>query len=249
MVAMAEQSESEEPARAGGKRNAVRAANLALWVLVVAWQVWATAREPSLVNISTAIAFVLLLGAVNAQIFLVRWLGERRLTRSMARMHGSAYLSELDNLPNRNYLLSELRREMPRARATNSPFVLIILSMDSYADICERRGEDFGQRSLRGLAQVLKRFTRTSDFVAHLGGPQFCVLLNDCRHEDAFVYLQRVPGTIAVSDGRRMFEVPVTARLMPYDLENLYATDVLRDAEESKPLRRKEVQHYGSEAA
>jgi hypothetical protein len=32
-------------------------------------------------------------------------------------------------------------------------------------------------------------------------------------------------------------------------MQALYATDVLRDAEETKPLRRREVQRHNSEAA
>ncbi len=47
---------------------------------------------------------------------------------------------------------------------------------------------------------------------------------------------------IAVSDGHRMFEVPVSARLHEYDMESLYATDVLREVEDAQPLRRREQQ-------
>jgi hypothetical protein len=43
--------------------------------------------------------------------------------------------------------------------------------------------------------------------------------------------------------------VPVSARMMQYDLEALYATDVLRDVEEAKPLRRREEPRLGSQAA
>ncbi|MFN0147136.1 MAG: GGDEF domain-containing protein [Dehalococcoidia bacterium] len=231
------------------RRTAIRAVSLAAWAGVICWQVYATLSNPTLVEVVTTAGFTLLFLAVLAQMFLFRRLGDRKLHRAMTRLQGSAYLSDLDNLPNRNYLLSELRREMPRARTTETPFVLIILTMETFADVSERRGEAFGQRSLMALAQVLKRYTRTSDFIAHLGGPQFCVMLNECLYENAFIYLQRVPGTIAVSDGHRMLEVPVTARVHVYDMENLYATDVLRDAEECKPLRRAEQPVFGSEAA
>lgn len=231
------------------RRNATRAVSFVLWGLVVALQAASAVHTPSALNIAMFGAFLLLFVAVNAQLLLVAWLGQRRWDRAMARMQGSAYLSDLENLPNRNYLLSELRREMPRARAANTPFVLIVLSLDTLDEVRARRGEDFARRSVQGLASVLKRFTRTSDFIAHLGGTEFCVMLNECRYDDAFVYLGRVPGTIAVSDGHRMYEVPVSARLVQYDMEALYATDVLRDAEEAKPLRRKEPVRFGSEAA
>ena len=227
----------------------VRTLTLVLWGVVLAYQAASAVTNPSTLNIIATVAFTLLFVVVYAQLFLVRWLGERRWARITARLHGSAYLSDLENLPNRNYLLSELRREMPRARANGTPFVLIVLSLDTIDEIRERRGEDFANRAINGLAIVLKRFTRTSDFVAHLGGARFCVLLNECTYDNSFIYLRRVPGTIAVSDGHRMFEVPVSARIHEYDLENLYATDVLREAEEAKPLRRVQEPRFGSEAA
>ncbi len=231
------------------RRRLLRLVSLAIWIGVIAWQAFSTVGSPTPLNLITTVGFLLLFAIAHAQILLVRWLGERRLARALARMQGNAYLSELDNLPNRNYLLSELRREMPRARADRSPFVLILLSMDTLDEIRMRRGEEFTERSLKALAQVLKRFTRTSDFIAHLGGPDFCVMLNECEYDNAFIYLQRVPGSIAVSDGHRMYEIPVSARVHQYDMENLYATDVLRDAEETAPLKRKMLQHFGSEAA
>jgi hypothetical protein len=46
-----------------------------------------------------------------------------------------------------------------------------------------------------------------------------------------------------------MLEVRVTARMMQYDMESLYATDVLHDAEESAPLRRKEAPRPNAMAA
>lgn len=227
----------------------LRTITLVLWGMVLAYQVALTFANPKTLNIIATVAFTLLFLVVYAQLFLVRWLGERRWARITARLHGSAYLSDLENLPNRNYLLSELRREMPRARSSGKPFVLIVLSLDNIDEIRARRGDGFADRAINGLAVVLKRFTRTSDFVAHLGGARFCVLLNGCTYDNSFIYLRRVPGTIAVSDGHRMFEVPVSARIHEYDLENLYATDVLREAEEAKPLRRAQEPRFGSEAA
>jgi hypothetical protein len=41
----------------------------------------------------------------------------------------------------------------------------------------------------------------------------------------------------------------MTARVSQYDMEALYATDVLREAEEVAPLRRKEEPRHWSEAA
>lgn len=241
--------ELEDDASPSGRKRAIRIVSMVLWIAAIGVQASRTLSDPGMLNMISLGGFVVLFLAVNAQLLLVRWVGERRMRRIVARLHGSAYLSDLDNLPNRNYLLSELRREMPRARANATPFVVIILSLENFDEVVQRRGHDFGQRALTGMAQVLRRFTRTSDFIAHLGGAEFAVLLNECTYQDSFIYLQRVPGSIAVSDGHRMFEVPISARVHQYDMQSLYATDVLKDAEETRPLRRREVQRHGTEAA
>jgi diguanylate cyclase (GGDEF)-like protein len=201
------------------------------------------------VSIVTAIVFVMLFGVVNAQLLLSRWLDQRRFKMMSSKLTGTGYISELHNLPNRNYLLSELRREMPRARSEEAPFTLIVFDLDDMDAIEARRGKAFRERSLNSAVELLKRVTRSSDFLSHLGGERFCVVLTECTYEQGFLYLKRVPGTIAVSDGRRMLEVRVTARMMQYDMESMYATDVLHDAEESSPLRRKEPPRLNSVAA
>ena len=231
------------------RKHLIRAALLVGWGLVLAIQVSVTLRHPSTSNFIVSAAFCLLFLVVNVNLFLVGWLGSRSWRRVSSKLHGAAYLSDFHNLPNRNYVLAELRREMPRARTHNAPFVLIQLSLENIDSVRERRGDEFADRAVNGLVDVLKRLTRSSDFLAHLGGARFCVMLVECTLEQSYIYLKRVPGTVSVSDGRQMLDVAVTARVHQYDLESLYATDVLRDLEETKPLRRREQPRMDALAA
>ena len=242
--------ESAEPSPTnGGRRSAVRVISLMLWGIILGYEIVATAKNPSFANLVTCVAFVLLFLAVNLQMWLQQWSGNRNWNRAISRLHGSAYISEQFSLPNRNYLLAELRREMPRARTASTPFVLVQISLDTVDEIRARRGDDFTARSVNALAEVLKRITRNSDFIAHTGGATFCVVLNECTREQSYNYLQRVPGMVAVSDGRHMFDVPTAARISEYDMESVYATDVLREVEEVAPLRRREEKSSYTEAA
>ena len=231
------------------RKHLIRAALLVGWGLVLAVQISATMAKPTTSNLIVSAAFCLLFLIVNINLFVLGWLGSRSWRRVSTKLHGAAYLSEFHNLPNRNYVLAELRREMPRARTHNAPFVLIQLSLENIDGVRERRGDDFADRAVNGLVEVLKRLTRSSDFLAHLGGARFCVMLVECTLEQSYIYLKRVPGTISVSDGRQMLDVAVTARVHQYDLESLYATDVLRDLEETKPLRRREQARMDALAA
>lgn len=246
---------TEPPESRGGeagndrRRHVIRVLALGGWGIVLALQIVATASHPSLANMFIAGAFLVLFVLVNVQLLLVRWLGHRSWRRITSKLHGSAYLSEFHSLPNRNYVLAELRREMPRSRAARSPFVLIQLSFDDMDGVRERRGDEFADHATNALTDVLKRLTRSSDFLAHLGEARFCVMLVECTSEQSWTYLRRVPGSIAVSDGRQMFDIPVTARVYQYDLEGIYATDVLHDVEEMRPLRRREEKRIDALAA
>jgi len=244
-----ERADQPEQATNEPRKHALRLALLIAWGVVLAVQVTSTFRNPSTSNLIVTGAFLLLFLVVNVNLFLMGWLGRRNWRSVSTKLHGAAYLSEFHNLPNRNYVLAELRREMPRARAHNSPFVLIQLSLETIDEVRQRRGDDFADRAVNALVEVLKRLTRSSDFLAHLGGARFAVMLVECTLEQSYIYLKRVPGTISVSDGHQMLDVPVTARVHQYDLESLYATDVLRDLEEMKPLRRREQPRMDSLAA
>lgn len=229
-----------EAASAGNRRRKawVRLGSFVLWGVIltlVAANVWS---RPNMVNIVTAAAFVLLCLIVHAQMYLVHWTGHRRFRNLDAKLKGAGYISEVGGLPNRNYLLAELRREMPRARNEGTPFTLLVLSLEDMDGVRERRGDDFAERAMHGMVELLRRSVRNSDFLAHLGAARFCVLLVECDMTGALSYLRRQPGTIPVSDGRHMYDVPITARMAQYDMESLYATDVLATAEEARGLRR-----------
>lgn len=231
------------------RKQSIRVVAFAGWGLVLAIQFARTVGNPSAPNLVVAAALAALFVLFNARLLTSRWLTSRRWRGLSARMQGAAYLSEFHNLPNRNYVLAEIRRELPRSRSTDLPFVLIQLSLENIEEVRARRGNDFADRAVNSLAEVLKRLTRSSDFLAHLGQARFCVLLVECTLEQSYIYLRRVPGVISVSDGHKMLDVPVTARVVQYDMEALYATDVLRDLEEAKPLRRRQEPRMDALAA
>jgi diguanylate cyclase (GGDEF)-like protein len=152
-------------------------------------------------------------------LFVSRWAGRRHWRVISSKLHGSTYISELHDLPNRNYLLAELRREMPQSRSHGTAFTLIHLEIDDVEGLRGRRGTGFVDRTLSSVTDLLQRITRSSDFVAYLGDAKFAVLLNECTREQSFLYLRRIPGAISVSDGRHMLDVKMTARVSQLEEE------------------------------
>jgi diguanylate cyclase (GGDEF)-like protein len=237
------------PVQPGRRRRVTRLVTLALWGAVIAFAVVALATNPTLMTGILTGAFVLLFGAVHAQWLLSNWARTRGWRRFSARMTGSGYISELYGLPNRNYLLAEIRREISASRTQETTFTMLHFSFETLDGIRERRGHEFGERAIAAMVKLLRRITRDSDFISYIGDGQFVILLNECTGPQSMTYLRRVPGTIAVSNGKRMFEVPVTARMSEYDMESIYGTDVLAEVENAPPLARKEAPGVNSQAA
>ncbi|GAB4329152.1 MAG: hypothetical protein Kow0010_13310 [Dehalococcoidia bacterium] len=238
-----------KPAPETRKQRILRVITLVAWLGVLVLIALTAFTSPTVPNIVTGSAFVLLFAAINVQWLVAAWARGKHWRRFTSKMLGSAYISELYGLPNRNYLLAELRREIAASRSQGTPFTLLQISFDTLAEVKERRGEEFCRRAIAAMAELLRRITRDSDFIGYLGEGRFVVILNECTEEHAHSYLKRVPGSIAVSDGRKMYEVPVAARLYEYDMESIYATDVLAEVEHARPMTRREQRNLVTEAA
>jgi diguanylate cyclase (GGDEF)-like protein len=218
------------------------------WVSATGLSLYEALRRPGAQSLGVAGIFVTLfvLRQLRSRLSVRRCTASRDLE---LRLENASYMSEFKNIPNRNYLLDQLRREMPRARAFGEPFVLVIVCIEDLRGIAERRGEAYGTLVVRSLARLIERFSRASDFAAQLEEGCYCVLLYDCTQAMAQSYVRRIPGSIAVSTGKEMLEVPLTVRIAQYDMESFYAIDVLRDVEEGGVTRPPEPLRFGADAA
>ena len=219
------------------------------WALVLGIAVTMAIVDPQPLGLVVPVLLMTAFVAGNYR----RKLSDHSLHRNLRdlelRLDNASYLNEFQSLPNRNYMLDQLRREMPRARHTGEPFVVVTVSANDLDGITERRGAEFAELAARSLARLIERFTRASDFAAELGPGSFGILLYDCNMEMAESYLRRVPGGLAVSTGKRMLEIPLTVRVTEYDMESIYAIDVLREAEEGEMARPPEPLRFGAEIA
>lgn len=82
----------------------------------------------------------------------------------------------LTNLPNRNFLLDRLRREVARARRGDRSFALHFIDIDEFKSINELLGHDAGDEFLKEVARRLTHLAGPEDMVARLGGDEFAML-------------------------------------------------------------------------
>lgn len=113
----------------------------------------------------------LTIGLVLALVALWR---ERRGRRAAE----SAALSDsLTSVPNRLAFEQRLDVEWDRAQRYGRPFAVLVIDLDGFKQINDRRGHTTGDRVLRVVAQQMLQRVRATDMLARIGGDEFAVIL------------------------------------------------------------------------
>jgi diguanylate cyclase (GGDEF)-like protein len=98
-------------------------------------------------------------------------------------------------------------------------FSLIILDIDDFKRINDRRGHDVGDRVLQGVANITQENIRASDFLGRWGGEEFIVILPNTRKEFAIVLAEKIRLAISETLFERDNPLTVTASLGVADLD------------------------------
>lgn len=98
-----------------------------------------------------------------------------------ADMERRALRDELTLLPNRAAWLEELGRGIARSRRAQLPLAVMYLDLDGFKSVNDRHGHAAGDRVLQTFAGQLRDCIRGSDFVAHLAGDEFAVMVEGLR--------------------------------------------------------------------
>ncbi|MGH3761592.1 GGDEF domain-containing protein [Actinophytocola sp.] len=89
--------------------------------------------------------------------------------------------------------------EIARARGQGLPIALIMIDLDRFKDVNDNYGHLAGDAILRGVADVIRRSTRTADLACRYGGSagdEFLVLLPDVDLPDALGVAERIRADI-----------------------------------------------------
>ena len=120
------------------------------------------------------------------------WTLARTLTRLHERVEQQAVTDPLTGLWNRRHLAETLEREVLRARRFGHPISLIILDVDDFKQINDRKGHMQGDLVLERVARVVEEGTRTIDVAARYGGDELAVILVETEREGALILGERL---------------------------------------------------------
>ncbi len=115
-----------------------------------------------------------------------------------------ASTDSLTGLYNRTYLARRFEAELRRARNYMAPLSVLILDIDHFKKVNDTYGHPAGDAILKKLAEIIRKFTRASDFVVRYGGEEFVVVMTASNQDQAVQYIDQLREKVAAAE----FSVP-----------------------------------------
>ena len=140
----------------------------------------------------------------------------------------------LTNLPNRLFLKERFLSMLEHTKRQNKNIAVLFLDLDNFKRVNDSLGHDTGDNLLVQVAQRIISCLRPSDYVARVGGDEFCVIIDDLAYEDsALAVLSKLRSNFEKSISLGSNEVYVTfsagIAMFPHDGDQI--EDLLRNAD------------------
>lgn len=105
----------------------------------------------------------------------------------------AAYIDELTQVFNRNYISQALDAEFKRAKALHTSFPVVLFDIDNFKIINDTHGHDAGDFVLRELTSVIKGSgLRERDLLGRWGGEEFILLVSNSTEAVAMEAAERI---------------------------------------------------------
>src|SRR4051812_43666704 len=102
-----------------------------------------------------------------------------QLQHDARRLEFLAHHDTLTGLPNRAMFADRAREAVAHSRRHDKTAALLFLDLDNFKQVNDSLGHDVGDSLLKVISARLRAAVRGDDFVARIGGDEFCVLLQD----------------------------------------------------------------------
>jgi diguanylate cyclase (GGDEF)-like protein len=158
--------------------------------------------------------FILNLAISFGVTLLVLLLTLLTVNRYQRRIERIASTDALTGLLNRQSLELLFQRAMLLSKRNEQPMSAILFDIDFFKRVNDTHGHLWGDKVIRGVADVARATVRESDVVTRWGGEEYLVLLNNCSLAQAAEVAENLRAAIERHDfGLPAPQVPVTISL------------------------------------
>jgi diguanylate cyclase (GGDEF)-like protein len=102
-----------------------------------------------------------------------------QLQHDARRLEFLAHHDTLTGLPNRAMFQERAREAVAHARRHDKTVAVLFIDLDNFKQVNDNLGHDVGDGLLKVIASRLRSCVRGDDFIARIGGDEFCVLLQE----------------------------------------------------------------------
>ena len=127
---------------------------------------------------------------------------ERSLQEKEQQAQERALRDDLTGLHNRRGLLHVTDALMKLSVRSERPLALVYIDLDHMKAINDTFGHAEGDRALIEAGRLLEANLRESDFIARVGGDEFCVVLSGGTEEQGRAAIARIEGAVAARNAR-----------------------------------------------
>ncbi len=137
-------------------------------------------------------------GTVCGFVVVSRDLTERKLREDEIKK--LAMVDPLTGAYNRRKGDALLAAEFRNRERYGHPFAVLMLDIDHFKEVNDRRGHDAGDAVLCALVQTCRKVLRPMDIVIRRGGEEFLIVLPNTTADDAMSTAERVRATVAATE-------------------------------------------------
>ena len=158
-----------------------------------------------------------------------------QLQESHEKFRHAAYHDALTGLPNRNFFIDRLKKELSdSAESGEFRFAILLLDLYRFKTINESLGHSLGDQLIKNVGSRLAEMVRESDMASRFSGDKFGIILTDLLERDeAVAFADRLSSRISepyTLDGRQVF-TDVRVGIAFGNSKYVEAEDLLRDAD------------------
>lgn len=159
------------------------------------------------------------------------------LQESEKRLHVMAVKDPATNLLNRTNFLLKVRDEISRARRTNLPVSLALITLDQYGKIVSEVGQEEAQTVLKMAARIFEKHSRVNDVIGRTGADEFGIILAHTHKQGAMIKAERLRKIIESADFSRVVKsfpnITISLGLAEYPSMAHDAEELIQAADEA----------------